>query len=76
MGPNEGESPIGGPVPLFLNNANPSARVFMVDNDLHIRMLIATYLTKAAFKVKTVADRVEAWDALQANNNSDLLITV
>jgi CheY-like chemotaxis protein len=56
-------------VPLFLDNANPSARVLVVDNGLHIRDLITPHLTKAAFRIKTVTASAEAWDPLQANNN-------
>ena len=76
MEPNETESPRGGLVPLFLDNTNPSARVLVVDNDLHTRALITTHLTKAAFRIKTIADSIEVWDPLQVNNNPAPTITL
>ena len=76
MGPHETESPRDGAVPLFLDNANPSARVLVVDNDLHLRALITRCFTKAALRVDTVTDGAEVWDALQTNNNHDLSMTV
>jgi DNA-binding response OmpR family regulator len=74
MGANETESPKDGQVPLSLDNENPSPRVLVVDDDLHVRELIETYLLRAAFRVDTVADGAAAWDALNVASYH-LLIT-
>jgi len=74
MGANETESPKSVQVPLSLDNENPSPRVLVVDDDLHVRELIETYLLRAAFRVDTVADGAAAWDALNVASYR-LLIT-
>jgi len=74
MGANETESSKGRPVLLSLDNENPSPRVLVVDDDLHVRELIETYLLRAAFRVDTVADGAAAWDALNVDSYR-LLIT-
>ena len=74
MGPNETKSRRVGLVPLLPDDANPAMRVLVVDDDLHIRALMVTYLTKAAFRVDTANDGAEAWEALNVASYH-LLIT-
>lgn len=74
MGPNETKSWRGGLVPLLQDNANPPVRVLVVDDDLNIRALMVTYLTRAAFRVDTSNDGAEAWEALNVASYH-LLIT-
>jgi len=76
---NEKTSLGDGPSPAILGKANlgqskSCTRVLVVDDDFHIRELIAVSLSGVNYKVDTAKDGAEAWEVLN-DVNYDLLIT-
>ena len=74
MGDNENKSLEAGSDSSILDEANLAPLVLVVDDDLHIRHLIATHLSKADYRVDTAGDGAEAWEALN-DVSYHLLIT-
>lgn len=48
------------------DSQNPSRRILVVDDDVHIREIISVTLIQTGYKVDTAKDGADAWKALNA----------